>query len=299
MNKIKIMLLTMICLIISANLYSTRLENVPIELKQPDGTIINAFVTGFSTVDGYSDGRIHNSEKFTMIQDDVSGKWCWAKQASDGSLESTGYEVYIYDPKTLGIKPGEDISDEFRNQRLIEWRKRIEEKDSDKVRSGQSRFAPSQAIIEQIVIFIRFSGDPEFTTPTGYFEDIFNGFTSGKNSLKRYYYDTSYGKLIINSHFYPISNTSAVISYQSPRDRNYFLPYDPNLNPDGYFDGSNIAVADSLTRRYREFNLIKDACDFVSSQIPPSLNIDADNNGYIDNINFIIRGTLDPKYGIL
>ena len=142
MNKIKIMLLTMICLIISASLHSRFVENAPIELKQPDGAIINAFATGFSTVDGYSDARIHNSEKFTMIQDGVSGKWCWAKQASDGSLESTGYEVHIYDPKTLDIKPGEDISDELRNQRLREWRKRIEEKDSDKVRSGQSRFAP-------------------------------------------------------------------------------------------------------------------------------------------------------------
>ena len=133
--KIKSILFMMVCLLISINLYSSYVENHPIELEQPDGTIIKAFVTGSNPRDGFNNLRAHNSENYTIIRDKKSYMWCWAKQASDGSLESTGYEVHLYDPKSLGLKPGEDISDEWNRQRYIEREKR-RNKEGENIRSG-------------------------------------------------------------------------------------------------------------------------------------------------------------------
>ena len=121
LHYIKSILFVMICLFASINLVgSMYVENHPIDLEQPDGTIIKAFVTGSNPRDGVNTLRAHNSENYTIIRDKKSYMWCWAKQASDGSLESTGYEAHLYDPKSLGLKPGEDISDEWLRQKQIE-----------------------------------------------------------------------------------------------------------------------------------------------------------------------------------
>ena len=104
-------LLTMICLIVSVNLFSTVANNMPVELQQPDGTFFNAFMTGHNRF-----VRYHDKDNYTMIRDKDTGFYCWAIQAPDGSLESTGYNVNLYDPKTLKIKPGEDSTKEWRRQ---------------------------------------------------------------------------------------------------------------------------------------------------------------------------------------
>ena len=119
MIKTKTIIFIVVCLFITVNLNSHYVVNNPIELEQPDGTIVKAFITG-TPEGGRHNLRIHNSENYTIVIDSNSHNWCWAKQASDGSLESTGYEVHLHDPKTLNIKPNEDYSDKWRQLRKLE-----------------------------------------------------------------------------------------------------------------------------------------------------------------------------------
>ena len=71
MKSIKITLFTMICLIISFNLYSSVPRNTPVELQQPDGTFFDAFATLW---------RYHDKDNYTMIRDSITGYFCWAEK---------------------------------------------------------------------------------------------------------------------------------------------------------------------------------------------------------------------------
>ena len=70
---------------------------------------------------------LYRIDGFTIIKDET-GFWCWAKQGEDGSLESTGYPVHLYDPVELGLKKNIRMT---RERALIELelrRKRMEKK---------------------------------------------------------------------------------------------------------------------------------------------------------------------------
>jgi len=114
-------LLILICFVISSNLYSSMYSG-PVELYQPDGTIVQAFATGGKFGNSFY-GRAYDKDDFTIIRDKETTYYCWAKQGADGWIESTGFPIHLYDPKTLDIKPGESDSPE-----------RIEEKRRERIR---------------------------------------------------------------------------------------------------------------------------------------------------------------------
>ena len=122
MKKIKIIIPTLICLFLSISLYSTYHRKIPVDLKQPDGTIIIAYATGFDP--GYI--RYHDENDYTIIKDENTNEWCWATSGLDGWLESTGYAINLYDPKTLGLKPDDNNSRD--KKQLDMQRKLIEQK---------------------------------------------------------------------------------------------------------------------------------------------------------------------------
>jgi len=64
--------------------------------------------------------------------------------------------------------------------------------------------------------------------------------------------------------------------------RGYYCVYSPS-NPIGYTNDSQ--------RTQREQQMLMRAVNAVSSQIPTSLVIDGDNDGYVDNVCFIIQGS--------
>jgi hypothetical protein len=112
---------------VSVELYSTHFKNSPSSKTQPDGTVIKAFYTGWQnsfTHDGFHMGyvRLHDENDFTIILDEETGFYCWAKQGADGALESTGYPVHLHDPRDLGLEPGEDHSGEVWNRILDQQR---------------------------------------------------------------------------------------------------------------------------------------------------------------------------------
>ncbi|MCL2065644.1 MAG: T9SS type A sorting domain-containing protein [Candidatus Cloacimonetes bacterium] len=239
------------------------LENIPTVLTQPDDTQIEAFLSG----DEFHNWA-HDEDGFTIILDPVTGFWCWAI-AEDGDLVSTGQPIHLVSRETLNISPNENISeDRYKELRLP----------FDEEFGADTSRTPATGVIQNIVIFIRFSSEPEFIRDFIDFETIFNEEKDFVKSKYQYLYESSYGLLEVNSNFYPENSGTSVISYESNHKRSYFIPYNAVTNPNGY---------QSWERKEREHQLVKDAIEYVQNQIPHNLIIDSDNNGTVDNVSFV------------
>ena len=99
--------------------------------------------------------------------------------------------------------------------------------------------------------------------------------------MQNYFKTVSYDMISIPSWFYPVPPSETVISYQDIYPRNYFMPYDPVTNPNGY-QGDQAGE--------REHALLKRACQYIEDEVPDDLNIDKNLDGYVDNMVFIVRG---------
>ena len=150
MKQIVILSLMSICILIS--LSAAWLNDVPVTITQPDGKKIEAFVSG----DEFHNWR-HDKYLYTIIQDPKTGYWCWAK-AENGNLISTGYPIHQYSPQSLGLQAKENISTE----RYQEKARRMQAP----TRDIPSR-TPTVGTIQNIIIFIRFADDTEFSRDQG------------------------------------------------------------------------------------------------------------------------------------
>jgi M6 family metalloprotease-like protein len=151
----------------------------------------------------------------------------------------------------------------------------------------------STGTITNLVVFVRFSGEAEFTENISTYTDMFTNAAPGADSMKNYYLEASYNQLTVNSNFYPTPPGSTVISYQDSHTRDYFRPYNASTNPIGY-NGS--------TERFdREYALLRDAVAYVDGlgQFPGAGVIDEDNDGYVDSVTFIISGSMEASSPIL
>ena len=259
-----LMILVFVFLICS--LSGAWIDNYESQLIQPDGTVIDVFLTG----DEFHNWA-HDAAGFTIIQDPITGYWCWARASGD-DVVSTGNAVHLYAPTSLGLSPHENISEARYIEKRAAWDAEFESRDSSR--------SPSVGTIQNIVIFVRFSDDSEFPTQTSFYDNMFNAQGAGVNSMKQYFWDASFGQLYVNTPFFPIATGNTVVSYQSPHPRSYFQPYHATLNPNGY---------QNQGQRTRE--LISAAVAFIAPQVPTELVIDYDNDGLVDNVNFIVRGT--------
>lgn len=140
-------------------------------------------------------------------------------------------------------------------------------------------YAPTSGTINNLAVFIRFSDQPEFSYSLSYYDGLFN--TAG-NSLKNFYLESSYNTLTVNTTLYPASNGPGVISYQDAHPTAYYQPYNAATNPIGYQGAESTA---------RETALITNALNAISAQIPAGLELDGNNDGYIDHISFEVYST--------
>ncbi len=254
---------------LSQSFFAAYLSNVPQILTQPDGTVLNCYATGDEFYHW-----LHDQNAYTIIKDSKTGFFVYADLFMD-SLVPTPYIPGKDDPAKAGLKPGIRIS----SSKIKSLRQSKYQIPKLKGFSGTN----NTGTLNNIVIFIRFSDQSEFTTPLSSYESNFNG--TNQVSVYEYYKEVSNNQLSINTDFFP-SGGSTVVSYQDSESRSYYQPYDATTNPTGY-DGDN----DS---RIREHTLLKNAVEYVSSQIEATGNdFDMDNDGYIDNITFIIQGATD------
>jgi M6 family metalloprotease-like protein len=243
--------------------FAAYLTNHPVEVAQPDATIVQCYVTG----DEYHH-RVHDEDGYTIIRDPKTGYLVYAVLKND-ELVSSGYFVGKTDPKTLDILPNIDISAKKRTQIRSDFWDKIPQKQA--LPTFRATTEKNKGTLNNLVIYIRFSDDSEFNQSKSEFEELFNKEEEG-SSLYSYYRDISNGTLLIPSTFYPETAGTTVVSYI-------------DINP-----RSTYANAPENQQAVYEHPLLKRAIEAVSSQVPSSLNLDYDNDGYVDNVCFIVKG---------
>jgi M6 family metalloprotease-like protein len=215
----------------------------------------------------------HNEEGYVIIKDPNTGFFYWAVVVDD-ELVSTGIPIHETSHESLrtsiGLTPHQNIS----HERYLELRRPIDEMNNSKPVS-----APPTGLVNNITIFIRFADQDEFEGTVKHYESLFNARYPGAHSIYRYFYDASFNQLEVVTHLFPTQTQNTILSFQSEHPRGYFMPWSVT-NPYG-FTGDWAGRAQRLTR---------DAVLYIKDQIPECLVIDADGDGFIDNINLMVRG---------
>jgi len=260
-KQILLFLLTLFAL---SALFSAPLRFQKVDAVQPDGQRVELYASG----DEFHNW-LHDKDNYTVMQND-EGHYVYAVR--DGESLAPGSWILGKDqPAQKGLEPGLNLS-----QRLISQKyKRLAH-----LRDYSNARSPHTGDFNNLVIFIKFADDPDFTTGIAGYVEIFNNPTG--NSMKRYFHEASYEQLHVDSSFYPIPNGDVILCYTDTYPRSYFKKYSAS-NPNGY--------QDDWERTDREQEMLKRAVIAIESTIPTDLVIDGDGDGFVDNTCFIIKGS--------
>jgi len=258
--------------------FSAYFTNFPITIKQPTGETYNVFVSG----DEYYNW-IHDADGYTIIQHPKTGFYVFAVKSGDGLIAS---EIVFgkTNPSIARIEKGLKVSGNIIQKQMAEFIRtvnmappKIENKKADNIKLNTG-------ILNNLVVFIRFSDESEWTDNLSTYSDMFNN--PAGNSMKNYFKEVSYNTLDISSTFYPTTAGTTVVSYRDNNPRSYYQPYNASTNPNGYQGGDG-----GSQRRDREHSLLVNCVNAVAGDIPTSLNLDFNSDGYVDNVCFIVSGT--------
>jgi M6 family metalloprotease-like protein len=269
----KLFTLVFLYIIVSESVSAAFLRNVPVVVRQPDGSQLNAFISG----DEFA-RRLHDEKDYTIIQHLETGFYVYAIQQDKGLIPSDCIAGYC-DPSVLGILPGADLSpsapEENRPMHLksLFW----------------PVVNPSRGNVSNIVISIRFRDQAATTFTSADYEKLFND--QEELSLKSYYQEVSGQQLILSSHFLPRSADGIILEYADTHPRSYYSPYHEINNPGGYVSNGWIT---------RQQTLLENAVKWAGADIIASgQDFDVNKDGFIDNIMFVFQGAGDAWGDIL
>ena len=249
--------------------FSAPYKFLPHKVTQPNGTVIECYLSGDEFFNW-----IHDKDGYSIIKGSDS-YYYYAVKEKEKIVAST-YRVDSVDPEKVELKKWTIISKE-------EYNKKREFYNIPYKKDGISK-APHTGQLNNLVIYIRFSGESEISTTRQAYDDKLNPETG--YSLKSFFTEASYNQLTINSTHYPdcASPSTTNASYEDSHLRSYFQKYDASTNPNGY-NGDDEA-------REREHQLLVDAVTWINTNYPVdgALNIDGDNDGNVDNVCFMIQG---------
>lgn len=277
----------------SNHLFTAPLHFVSQRIIQPDGTLIKCYASGDEFYNW-----LHDSSGYTIVQNKETGYYVYGV-LSDNKIVSSEYIIGKYDPEKIGIDPWLKISEKDYSLKKREkiktlpiWKGGLNKNSQNLYNS--SALVPREGIMNMIVVFIRFSDDGEFNKLYSMYENLFNSNSANDASLLNYYKEASYNKLTLASGFYPSPTGNSVVSYEDDHPRGYYRIYNAATNPAGYDpDIPNSDYQNPNSKVYREHTLLKNAIQFIGSEIPDGFNIDADNDDVVDNICFVINGSPD------
>ncbi len=265
----------------TASVFSAYFTDVPLTVKQPDGTVLECLATGDEFYNW-----LHDSNGYTIIQDAVTGYFMYANLVND-DLIATKYRPGFDNPADKGLTPWLMLPEyKLRGARSKfeePARPMIQKKDGEKLQATKNL-----GNMTNVSIFIRFSDESEFTTSPSVYDAAFNN--DNNNSLKHFFKTISYNKLTINTEIFP-KPAATIISYQDDLPRAYYRPYNVTTNPTGYKNDSE--------RTYREHTLLKKTIEAVHDEIPADLVVDSDDDGVVDNVLFVVSGTPDAWASLL
>lgn len=239
---------------------------LPCSVSNPDGTRIECYASG----DEYFNW-LHDADGYTIVQGQDGYYYYGILQ--EGELKAGSWKVNSVNPSLVGLSKWTILpAEEYQARRAACQPAKAVMVDN-----------PVTGLVHNIVIFIRFSDDTEFTTSRQSFDQSFNDALGP--SLNSYYKEVSYNNLDISSTYYPDCAPAMNYSYQDSHSRSYFQPYNAATNPGGYLN--------SQDRTLREHGLLRDAINWINatSPVPPNLVIDSNNDGFVDNVCFIARGS--------
>jgi M6 family metalloprotease-like protein len=264
----KISLFAIILCLLTLNSFAAYLTFEPVTVNQPNNVILNIYASGDEFYNW-----LHDKDGYTIIQDEYTGYYCYAVPEGN-KLIASKYIVGVSSPFIAGIQKWLTIPE------TEIYKKRQEFYNKSPKDMGD---APKTGNINNLVVYIRFAGENEFTDSAAFYNRLFNySATSNGNSMKNYFKEVSYNKLNINTTFYPTTSNVFVASYQDTAIRAYFKPYNATTNPLGYTTSN---------KTEREHSLLNRACQYVANMVPDTLNLDGDNDGKIDNVCFIVYGS--------
>ncbi len=270
----KQLLSLLIVLFIVGKIVAAPFDKLPYSITQPDGTRIECFVSGDEFFNW-----IHDENGFPIIQG--ASKYYYYAVPANGKYIASAHRVGTVNPASVGLQKMKLLDNE-----LIKNRRKDLEIPQKTILNQQksSRSTLHTGNFNNLVIYIKFAGEEEIVTPRQLYDDRLN--QPDGYSVKAYYWETSYNQLTINSTHYPsVENPeTSNASYTDQYPRNYYEPYDATNNPEGY-DGST-------ERRLREHQMLVNAVTWINENhpIPADLNIDADDDGYVDNVCFMVNG---------
>ena len=260
------------------------LFNVPTSLVQPNGDTLHCFASG----DEYYH-RLHDADGYTIVQHPQTGWWVYADTMHTSvdrwQVVPTEYVVGATDPHTVAtLHPNIGVDHEtwLERQQLFDAPKAVVPKTSGR----------NHGRMNNIVIFVRFSDQlTELGTLVSSIDPMLNDSATNANSMYSYFKRVSYNKLEIVSHYFPTPVSGAIACFRDNHPRSYYLPYNSTSNPDGYNGDPE--------RTSRQQGLVRAAVEYISQQVPDSLDLDIDNDGFVDNVCLVVKGDVSAWGDIL
>ncbi|MCL1827812.1 MAG: hypothetical protein FWG20_07255, partial [Candidatus Cloacimonetes bacterium] len=285
-------------------LFGTWISDIPFSLNQPKtGTKIEAFITGDEF---YS--YLHNRDGYSMVFDERENAYCWAVfDSNEENLISTGQRVDVVNPESLNIPKRATISEtEYRSIR----------DPFDLLDENMSR-SPRLGNSSNITVFINFTENPDCDHDQSVYcndcegakdfpfdHDYYHNFLNGRvalpdTSLYKYIHEVSYGNLTVNSRIITqtVRPDSIVLAYRAPNVSGYYRPY--RENGDQYHPANHNGYRNSSENNARLGHLKAGVYEYIKANLDSAFvftnpeYIDADGDGFIDNITFILKGRLN------
>jgi M6 family metalloprotease-like protein len=262
MTIMKKLLAILLSLFLSVSLMAAWLDNVPQTITQPNGEVIHCYASGDEFYHW-----LHDKEGYTIVQNPQDGYFYYGERKGEG-VAPTSHKVGSIDPASAGLEKNVRISNRLYQERRAQYEPNLK----------SLKDAPTTGQVNNIAIYISFADDSLFTRTRGYFYDFYS--SEEGPSLKDYYREVSYNRLFVDTYHFPESPDTIHISYVDIHPRSYYLKYSAS-NPNGYRDNQSAS---------REHALLERACNFIEDQLPDSVDFDANDDGNIDNVCFVIQG---------
>lgn len=151
---------------------------------------------------------------------------------------------------------------------------------------GRSEGRTNKGELSNLVCFVRFNDEEAgkvFDTAFSKYRQIFNDEGKDALSMFNYFKRSSYGSLLWRSSFFPAPKGDKVMSYRAKISRDYYEPYVEGINDFGYKSDTEAAA--------RLQALAKEVAEYLDGSLPHDVVIDADNDGFIDNLTIVFSGS--------
>jgi M6 family metalloprotease-like protein len=291
----QLLIIMVILLAFSSAVFAAYLKDVPISVMQPDGDVLNCLASGDEFFN-----YLHDENGNIIIQHPSSGYYTYAQLDGQGKImassrvamnngnycELNDVPPYPIPLKNAGIKAGDiDFALNADLHRGILQPKAAPSREIP-LAAEPSAAKTVQGSMENIIIMICFADEnpiisPEIMNKTA---AVFNG---SSLSLDHYLQTISEGKLKLHSTLVGLDGGEGdtVFMYQDSYPRNYYRVYNEVTNPVGYKEHEYGERKDRLLS-----NAVK-AC--ANSPLLAGINLDVDNDGYIDSTTFIVSGGVE------